>query len=261
MGRKYIIAGKYFFIFVACLIVVSISGCATLKEIDKRRVARSSLVEGERYFEEGLLDKALAENERVLLLFPEEPPGDEALFNIGLIYAHYDNQGKSYEQARGSFDELVKKYPESPLVERAEIWSRVLNTLGRAEERKAEKERETEKLKKQISALDHLLSGKKFSTGGHFKKAIEENRTALETTGGGLQGDDALFHLGLIYAHHENPDKDFRKSAEFFRRVVEEHPGSHLLEEAKIWLGLLNIIEKSKQVDIEIEKKKKELTR
>jgi hypothetical protein len=43
--------------------------------------------------------------------------------------------------------------------------------------------------------------------------------------------------------------------------LIDRDPQSPLVEQAKIWIGVLNVIEKSKQVDIEIEEMKKELSR
>jgi hypothetical protein len=43
-------------------------------------------------------------------------------------------------------------------------------------------------------------------------------------------------------------------------RVIKEFPQSPRAEESTIWIGVLESIEKAKQVDIQIEEKKKELT-
>jgi hypothetical protein len=71
--------------------------------------------------------------------------------------------------------------------------------------------------------------------------------------------DALLFSIGLLYAHPENPKKNYRKSAGFFKRVIKEYPGSLCTGEAKIWIGVLDDIEKAANVDLEIEQKKKEL--
>jgi hypothetical protein len=43
--------------------------------------------------------------------------------------------------------------------------------------------------------------------------------------------------------------------------LIEGYPKSPLVQQAKIWVGVLQVIEKSKQVDIEIEEMKKELSK
>jgi outer membrane protein assembly factor BamD (BamD/ComL family) len=74
--------------------------------------------------------------------------------------------------------------------------------------------------------------------------------------------------MGLIYAHVNNPQRDFGKALDFFKRVVKDYPKSPLAEEAKAWAGVLQeneklsqMIEKSKQVDIAVEEKKREKAR
>jgi hypothetical protein len=73
--------------------------------------------------------------------------------------------------------------------------------------------------------------------------------------------DEALYYKALIYAHYNNPDKDYKKSRELLKNLLQEHPQSPFTEQVKIWLGVLDVIEKAKQVDIEIEEKMKKLNR
>ena len=51
-------------------------------------------------------------------------------------------------------------------------------------------------------------------------------------------GDEALLLTGLIYAYPDNPDKDYRKSVERFRRLQQEYPESQRNQLAT-WLALL----------------------
>jgi outer membrane protein assembly factor BamD (BamD/ComL family) len=92
---------------------------------------------------------------------------------------------------------------------------------------------------------------------GNFDAAVKKSEGVLAASPRSPQVDEALFTLGLVYAHAENPKKDYRKSREYFARLRKEFPGSPLAGESKIWIGVLEMIEKAKQVDIEIEEKKK----
>ena len=65
--------------------------------------------------------------------------------------------------------------------------------------------------------------------------------------------------MGLIYAHYDNPNKDYKKSLAYFKELLNKFPKSKLYGQAKIWINLLDTMEKAKQVDIEIEEKRKEL--
>jgi len=92
--------------------------------------------------------------------------------------------------------------------------------------------------------------------------------------------------LGLIYVHPDNPNKNFDKALEIMKRLIKEYPSDVFVLQAKIWIAVLMMNEKAvkdnerltkeneklirehekmskmleeyKQVDIEIEGKKKE---
>ena len=51
-------------------------------------------------------------------------------------------------------------------------------------------------------------------------------------------GAQAIFQMGVIYAHPENQSSDYQKAIACFQRVIEEFPGSSIRENAQIW-GLL----------------------
>lgn len=110
-------------------------------------------------------------------------------------------------------------------------------------------------------AYEHLLRARELLAHGDYEESLKENQRALTISGRNHPGDEAVFNMGLIYAHYKNPGKDFKKSLAFFRRLLKDYPRSHLIEQARIWIGVLQVIEKSKQVDIEIEEMKKEMLR
>ena len=114
-------------------------------------------------------------------------------------------------------------------------------------------------MKKRIGARQGLLRGQEHLVRGEYDEALRENQEVYSMVGKDVPGDRALFNMGLIYADCNNPGKDYRKAVGFFKKLIEDHPQSAQAEEARIWVGTLEIIEQEKQVDIEIEKKKKEL--
>lgn len=105
-----------------------------------------------------------------------------------------------------------------------------------------------------------------------YDSALKESQKVLDLSGKNPPGDEALFNMGLIYAHFGNPKKDYGKSLAFFKRMTIDYPQSALAEQARIWIGMLQeneklnqtiqklnlVIEESKRVDIEIEEKKRE---
>jgi tetratricopeptide (TPR) repeat protein len=110
---------------------------------------------------------------------------------------------------------------------------------------------------------------------GDYDGSLKENQRVLSISGKNPPGDKALFNMGLIYAHWENPKRDYDKSLLFFKKLLTDYPQSPLTGEAKIWVGVLEnwagvlqeneklkkVIEKLKEVDIEVEEKKREKAR
>ena len=75
--------------------------------------------------------------------------------------------------------------------------------------------------------------------------------------------DVALYRMGLVYAHPQNPQRDLPKALGSFAQLVSAYPASPWAESAKVWVGVLEEAENSKR-DIEksreaIEKSKQEL--
>jgi TolA-binding protein len=118
------------------------------------------------------------------------------------------------------------------------------------------------------TACELLLRSKKLLPRGDYAGSLKESQRVLSLPGKNSHKDQALFQMGLIYAHVDNPQRDFGKALDFFKRVIKDYPKSPLAEEARVWAGVLQeneklsqVIEKSKQVDIAVEEKKREKAR
>ncbi len=96
---------------------------------------------------------------------------------------------------------------------------------------------------------------------GDFEGALKANQNVAALAEGKPPGDQSLFNMGLIYADSRYKKKDYRKSIALFQRVVKEYPESPLAVQARTWIGVLGVIERSKEVDIELEHKKRRLVR
>ena len=140
---------------------------------------------------------------------------------------------------------------------------------------------------------DRNLRSQEFLNRRDFEEALKECRKILSLPSPESPKDRALFHIGLIYAHPENPKRDYGKSFDAFKKLTKDYPHSPLADEARAWIGVFlenerliqrneklsqsneklsqtneklsqtveklnQVIEKSKQVDIEIEEKKRE---
>lgn len=256
MGRKHHRKGQYLYVCTACLIYFFlIFGCATLEGIKNRHIANQHIVKSQMLLSVGDYEGALNENRKILSIIDEGYPRDEAMFNIALIYAHYDNYQKDISKSLEYFKDLIRDYPDSPLSERARIWVGVLSDIE-----KTEMELQKRKNERVTSNL-HLLRGRKLLKEGDYIGSLKENQKIVELNDKSPYRDRALFNMGLIYAHYDNPDKDYERSLNYFGQLIEEYPGSPLAVEARIWQSVLNIIKKTIQVDIEIEEKKKEIGR
>jgi hypothetical protein len=114
---------------------------------------------------------------------------------------------------------------------------------------------------------------------GNYQQSLRVSERVLAGPSGLAHGDEALFNIGLIYAHPGNQNRDYQRSVAFLKRLIKEYPASPLREQARTWAEVLEeniklkrasseareenqrlkqIIEQSKKVDIEIEEKKRE---
>ena len=287
MGRKHFGKRQCFYFCIACLIITIVSGCASLSGFRNRKAVNDHLKQGQRLFEQGDFREAANENQQALILIGRGDPADRALFNLGVIYAHPDNPESDYAQSVELFKKILEEYPDSFLYNNAKAWYFLLNDTMQSKIQIEHlssingyllRTHELIKLNNFKKALD--LNEKALSLSGNgdpldeillqtdeliklnnFKKALDLNQKALSTSDKKHRLDEILFNIGLIYAHHDNPDKNYKISNDYFERLVKEYPDSPYSEEAKVWSGVIRIIEQSKQVDIEIEKKKKEMAR
>lgn len=171
MGRKRNRTWKCFCLSIAYMIFLAFTGCATLKEMEAKRETfkemeakretREYLIKARELLEEGDYEGFLRENQKVLSLYENVPPGDEALFNAGLLYAHYGFLERDYQQSLDLFKRLVKVFPQGPFAVQARIWIGILqentrlNKLTEDLDKSLKKLRQdNEKLKKEIEELN-----------------------------------------------------------------------------------------------------------
>ena len=170
MGRKRARTREFIHFCVAGLILLVLFGCALLKEKDKvafekegiqkekvqkedsqkeesLKISSEHLLRARKLLEQRDYDGSLKESQLILSLSGQNPPGDEALFSMGLIYAHFGNPRKDYGKSIAFLNKLVKDYPQSPFAEQARIWVRVL--------------RENEKLGQTIQKLNQVIEESK----------------------------------------------------------------------------------------------------
>lgn len=282
MGNKSDRARKYIRLFLACLIALFLFNCALFK--DWKPKPQEDLQRGQALLSQRDYEGALIAYEKVLSFTPRQPLEDQALFGIAMIYAHFGNPKRDYKKSIDYLLRIVNEYPQSPLVEQAMVWVGVLvenmeftrkveklyETIQNMEKikhslRESQKGRPPEtRFEEQIVGRELLNQSHKFLAQGNFEGAIGENQKILSSPDPRSPKAEALFNLGLIFAHFENPQRDIEKSIEFFNRLLNTYPKSLLIEQAKTCIGILQeneelnrLIKKLKQVDIEVEEMKR----
>ena len=294
MGNKSGRTGKYIlFYFTVSFIVagLSIVACAPVQDKITALRAHQQLEQYRESMADGFFETIIEQSEQVLEENETEPPADVALYVLGEVYAHHDFVGRDYALSQYYFERLVENFPDSNLTSEAKTYINLFETIAErekevtaatrekeataaarekeataaarekeataAEKKSSQKEKPIEKEEKSAS----VAKSRQIVDNNDFAEAVQRNLQILEESGKKKPADEALYNLGLIYAHVDNPAKDYQKSQTYFNVLTEQFPDSDLAEEARIWLGLFETIEKIQQIDIEIEQQKKDLTR
>ncbi len=290
MGRKRTRPGKLVYFCVAGLMALVLQGCASLEktrvEVRERVEARQHLHRGKKLLALGDYEAASYENLKILSLGTRRPPEDEALFNLGWICAHPRNPEKDYDKSLFFFKRLLEDFPESPWSEEAKVWVALLlqnQNLTREKEKLTDTVETLNRVIEDSRKIDAMveeweqgrqpfLLSEKLLAEGNYEGSFKENERILSVSGRNAPADEALYRMGLILVHPGNSKRDPSKALALFRRLAKDYPGSPWVEQAKMWVGVLQeneklsrsvedlatVIEKSKQVDIEIEEKKRE---
>lgn len=149
MGQKHACKRQHllFRITGGLILLVVFSGCrfmpAPVRPADP-------LARANHYLDRGEYDAALQES-RYALQNDSRYPADQALFMIGLIYAHPGYERHSDRTARDAFHQIVRRHPDSVYQAQAKLWILTLNMRQEAEDRLNVKSREVDNLKAQIS--------------------------------------------------------------------------------------------------------------
>src|SRR5262245_19065787 len=125
--------------------------------------------------------------------------------------------------------------------------------------------------------------------GGNYAKFLAENRQVLERCEGSTSCEVALFNLGFVHAYPPSPYHDPSKALRYFDDLIKKYPQSPWAFEGRAWRALLtqNLaleeqrrrlqtdlrskdatirtlrtqLGRSRDIDIEIDKKERELLR
>jgi outer membrane protein assembly factor BamD (BamD/ComL family) len=267
LGNKSGRTGKYIlhYLAVSCIIAAAnFVACAPVQDRIAVIRADQQLEQNRENLAAGFFETVIQQSKQVIAENETEPPADIAFYSLGEAYAHLDYEGRDYALSQYYFEKLIMNFPDSQLTSEAKIYISLFENI-------AAKEKEAAAAEEKVSQKEIIVAKKKKTVpvpeprkvvkNQNFEEAVQENLQILEKAGNKKPADEALYNLGLIYAHIDNPAKDFKKSQKYFNVLIEQFPDSELAEEGRIWLGLFETIEKIQQIDVDIEQQKKQLTR
>lgn len=205
--------------------------------------ARGHLQRMQLLVRKGDFEGAVRENRKILSASPQSPLSDVALYSMGLILADHANPDMDCKDALGFFAQLVKDFPQSTFADESRTW---IGTL-------------TNEVSLEREGYAYLQRMQALIRKGNFESALRENQKILSALPKSPLSDAALYSMGLIHAHYANQKRDYKAALNYFLRLKKEFPGSYLLEEARIWIGVLETMENALLIDINVDEKKKEM--
>lgn len=96
-------------------------------------------------------------------------------------------------------------------------------------------------------------------TPANFQAALKYNEAALLQRKGAP--DIALYNIGFILAHPSNPKRDQPRALHMFQTLVAEHPRSVLVEQSQTWIQVLQQQQKLADEKQKIAEEKRALSR
>lgn len=85
-----------------------------------------------------------------------------------------------------------------------------------------------------------LNLAEKLVSKGDYERALKENEEVVKLFPTASPGDSALFHMGIIWAHPDNPQRNYKKALGSFQRLIRDFPRSALREDVRVWVGAIN---------------------
>jgi len=171
MGRKPTGKRQHFLFYVARFLIMML-WIASCSHVPQSWQARQNLSHAKALLANGSYQAALMETEQILRSDPGTT-GVEALYLMGIIYAHPQNPNSSLERSLESFQILIKKYPNSDLTREAEAWVSTLRKIKKMD-------KEILELKDQIDKLKEIDLGIEEKKRGELPRIKKMDREILE---------------------------------------------------------------------------------
>ena len=161
MGKERSRKGKHVLLCTACCLSIFLWLCGCVHSV-KQWQGEQALREAKDL--RGMGDYSASEKKTLSVLeaFPQTL-GDEALFQMGLLYSLPKNPNADYDKSKAFFEKLVTLHPDSSRKEEATAWLFALNRI-------VVNEKETLELQKKVRLLEQTSE----SRGKRLKQLQEE---------------------------------------------------------------------------------------
>lgn len=166
MGQELSRKGKHLFLCLACCVSLFLGFGACVHSV-KQWQGEQGLKEATDLRNAGDYPASEKKTLAVLEAFPQAL-GDEALFQMGLLYSLPKNPNADYEKSMAFFQKLVTLYPDSSRKEEASAWVLLLT-------RKVGNEKESLELQKKLKGIEQASEAR-----GKRMKQLEEELLAKE---------------------------------------------------------------------------------
>lgn len=170
MGPERIRQRKYLYLLVASVVLIGsgISGCTGVQGL----LARPEYRQAENHRAGGDYQAALQQYRQIALTYPET--ADEALFEIGCIYAYPKNPEKDYQKSLEAFRRLVSEYPASRYQESADAFIALIVELATRDRGAPALRRQVDSLERQVESLQKQIEQMK-----EIDRSLEERRRSM----------------------------------------------------------------------------------
>ena len=103
-----------------------------------------------------------------------------------------------------------------------------------------------------------LIKGNSLLARDDFEGALKAFNDVWSAAGNQPPADLAMYSMGLVYAHPQNPKRDLQKALKCFDQTMQYNPASTLAEQARVWIAVLKESESAQE---ELEKSRQEIER
>jgi len=105
-------------------------------------------------------------------------------------------------------------------------------------------------LEKKWLTQGYFLKAKYKLSKMEFDEAMKINKEILDTAPYYPFGNKALFNISMIWLHPDNPNRNYNKSLEYFKKIEKKYPNDDKSNEIPIWIFIISeLIKKDNNIN------------